>query len=277
MSLVINTNLAANTAQRHLSITSQQLTTSVERLSSGLRINHAADDAAGLSISQKLEGQVRGSSQAQRNAQDGISLLQTADGALDEVHTILQRMRELAVQGANDTMTCDDRDAIVTELYQLGNELDAIRSQTTFNTKLLLDGSFVGSVQVGADCGQILGISLAGAKVDSATLGVGGSLVPTSADINDVWTKLISSVDTAINSVSTSRATIGADQNRLESIVRRLGVANENMAAAESRIRDTDMAKESVAFNKGLILQQAGIAVLAQANSQPNSVLRLLQ
>jgi flagellin len=278
MSIIINTNIAANSAQRHLSLTSGLLNSATERLSSGLRINHAADDAAGLSITQKLEGQVRGTAQAQRNAQDGISLLQTADGALDEVSTILQRMRELAVQGANDTMTCDDREAIVTELYQLGNELDAISCQTTFNTKLLLDGSFHGSLQVGADCGQILDINLAGSKVDSATLGFGsgGSLVPVSTDINAVWTKLIASVDTAIVSVSTVRATIGADQNRLESIIRRLGVANENMASAESRIKDADMAKESVNFNKALILQQAGIAVLAQANSAPNSVMRLL-
>src|SRR5437868_5974167 len=152
MGMRINTNVDALAAMRHLSITGSMLTQSTERLSSGLRINHAADDAAGLSISQKLDAQVRGTAQAGRNAQDGISLLQTADGALDEVHTILQRMRELGVEGGNDTMTCDDRQAIVTELYQLGNELDAIRSQTTFNTKLLLDGNFVGSLQVGADC-----------------------------------------------------------------------------------------------------------------------------
>jgi flagellin len=276
MGMRINTNTDALAAMRNLTITGNMLTQATERLSSGLRINHAADDAAGLSISQKLEAQVRGTAQAQRNSLDGISLLQTADGALNEVHTILQRMRELAVQGANDTMTCDDRQAITTELYQLGNELDAIRSQTTFNTKLLLDGTFIGSFQVGSDCGQILGVSLTGA-VDSGTLGVGGSLVPTSAVVNDVWTKMIASVDIAIQSVSTKRANIGAFQNRLESIVRRLGVANENMASAESRIRDADMAKESVNFNKALILQQAGVAVLAQANSMPNSVLRLLQ
>jgi flagellin len=273
--MIINTNVAANSAQRHLSLTSNLLNSATERLSSGLRINHAADDAAGLSISQKLQGQVRGTAQAQRNAQDGISLLQTADGALDEVHTILQRMRELAVQGANDTETADDRQSIVTELYQLGNELDAIRSQTTFNTKLLLDGNFTGTFQVGADCGQTLAINLAGA-VDSGTLGIGGSLVPTSASDNSVWTKMIASVDTAITSISTKRSVVGANQNRLESIARRLGIANENMAAAESRIKDADMAKESVNFNKALILQQAGVAVLAQANAAPNSVLRLL-
>jgi len=277
MGIVINTNAASNNAQRHLSITSNALATSIERLSSGLRINHAADDAASLSIAQKLEGQVRGTAQGQRNAQDGISLLQTADGALDEVHTILQRMRELAVQGANDTLTCDDRQAIVTELTQLGNELDAIRSQTTFNTKLLLDGSFSGTFQVGPDCGQTLAVDLSGAKVDSATLGVGATTAPTSASANGVWTAMIATVDIAITSISTSRATIGADQNRLESIVRRLGVANENMNAAESRIRDADMAKESVSFNKSLILQQAGISVLAQANTAPNQVIRLLQ
>src|SRR5437867_11327641 len=217
MTMRINTNVDALAAMRNLSTLSVSLSQSIERLSSGMRINHAADDAAGLSISQKLEAQVRGTAQAQRNAQDGISLLQTADGALDEVHTILQRMRELGVEGGNDTMTCDDRQAIVTELNQLGNELDAIRSQTTFNTKLLLDGNFIGTLQVGADCGQTLSISLTGA-VDSATLGVGGSLVPTSASGNDIWTKFIASVDISINSISTKRAIIGADQNRLDSI-----------------------------------------------------------
>ena len=279
MSMRINTNTDALASMRNLIITGSMLTTATERLSSGLRINHAADDAAGLSISQKLESQVRGTAMAQRNAQDGISLLQTADGALDEVSTILQRMRELSVQGGNDVMTCDDRQAIVTELQQLGNELDSISCQTTFNTNLLLDGSFVSSFQVGANCGDILAIDLGGAKVDSATLGfgAGGSLVPTSASGNAVWTKAIASVDIAITSVSTVRAIIGADQNRLESIIRRLGIANENMSASESRIRDADMAKESVTFNKALILQQAGIAVLAQANASPQSVLRLLQ
>jgi len=281
MGMRINTNTDSLSSMRHLTITGSMLSQATERLSSGLRINHAADDAAGLSISQKLDAQVRGTSQAQRNAQDGISLLQTADGALDEVHTILQRMRELSVQGANDTMTCDDRQAIVTEVNQLGNELDAIRSQTTFNTKLLLDGSFTGSFQVGPDCSQVLLVDLTStgtnAKVDSATLGVDAAVAPTSASGNDVWTAMISSVDTALRSVSTIRATIGADQNRLESITRRLGVANENMAAAESRIKDADMAKESVNFNKALILQQAGISVLAQANSAPNQVIRLLQ
>jgi flagellin len=271
--MIINTNTSANSAQRHLSLTSNMLTSATERLSSGLRINHAADDAAGLSISQKLESQVRGTAQAQRNAQDGISLLQTADGALDEVSTILQRMRELAVQGANDTETADDRQAIVTELTQLADELDAISSQTTFNTKPLLDGSFSGSLQVGADCGQILTINLSD-SIDSGSLGLG--TLPTSASTNDAWTVMIASVDTAISCVSTTRATVGANQNRLESIARRLGIANENMAAAESRIKDADMAKESVNFNKALILQQAGIAVLAQANNAPNSVLRLL-
>jgi flagellin len=276
MSLVINTNVAANNAQRHLGITANSLATAVERLSSGLRINHAADDAAGLSISQKLESQVRGTAQAQRNAQDGISLLQTADGALDEVHTILQRMRELTVQGANDTMTSSDRQAIVTELNQQGSELDAINSQTTFNTQLLLDGNFNKLMQVGPDCGQTLSIDLTAAQI-SSDMGAGLSTVPTAASANATWTGYITSVDTAIAAVSTLRANIGADQNRLESITRRLGVANENMTAAESRIRDADMAKESVNFNKALILQQAGIAVLAQANSAPNQVTRLLQ
>lgn len=275
MTMRINTNTDALAALRHLGVVGNEITRATERLSSGLRINHAADDAAGLSISQKLEGQVRGTAQAQRNALDGISLLQTADGALDEVHTILQRMRALAVQAANDTMTSDDRQSIVTELIQITAELDAISSQTTFNTRFLLDGSFVGSLQVGADCGQTLSVDLSAADISSATLGF--STLPNSASDNTVWTAMIASMDTAISSVSLVRAIIGADQNRLESIVRRVGIAHETMSAAKSRILDADMAVESVAFNKALILQQAGIAVLAQANTAPQNVLPLLR
>jgi flagellin len=275
MGMRINTNVDALAALRHLGVTANMLTQSTERLSSGLRINHAADDAAGLSISQKLEGQVRGIAQAQRNTQDGVSLLQTADGALDEVHTILQRMRQLAVQAANDTMTADDRQSVLTEVVQLTQELDSISSNTTFNTKTLLDGSFVGSFQVGADCGQILLVDLSGADISSSTLGL--TTLPNSSSISDIWTSLIGSLDTAINSVSTVRAIIGASQNRMDSIVRRLGIAGENMSSAQSRIRDADMAIESIAFNKALILQQAGIAVLAQANAQPQNVLPLLR
>lgn len=275
MTMRINTNTDALAALRHLGITGNEITQATERLSSGLRINHASDDAAGLSISQKLEGQVRGTAQAQRNTLDGISLLQTADGALDEVHTLLQRMRQLAVQAANDTLTCDDRQAVVTELNQITAELDSISSQTTFNTRQLLDGTFVGSLQVGADCGQILSVDLSAASISSSALAL--DTLPAASDTADVWTRLIASVDTAIGSVSLIRAVIGADQNRLDSIVRRLGIANETMSAAESRIRDADMARESVAFNKALILQQAGIAVLAQANVAPQNVLPLLR
>ena len=284
MSVIINTNVAAISAQRHLGLTAAGFAQTVERLSSGLRINHAADDAAGLSISKKLESQLRGTAAAQRNAQDGISLLQTADGALEEVHSILERMRELAVQGANDTSTQSDRQAITGELVNLAHEIDAIGSQTTFNTKQLFNGpsaagGLKASFQVGPDCGQTLIVDLT-AKVINSTLatsaGAAGALAGLGAQNANVWTAFINSTDLGIASVSTLRATIGADQNRLESIARRLGVANENMASAESRIKDADMAAESVNLNRLSILQQAGIAVLAQANSAPNSVVRLL-
>jgi len=279
MGMRINTNVDALSAMRNLSTLSVSLSQSIERLSSGMRINHAADDAAGLSISQKLEAQVRGTAGAQRNAQDGISLLQTADGALDEVHTILQRMRELAVQGGNDTLTTLDRNAITAELKQMGTELDAIGSQTTFNTQQLFvgpsgAGGLNATFQVGPDCGQTLTVNLQSQAINSTLVG-GATVIGITTEAK--FTAFIHSADVAINSVSTLRAVIGAGQNRLQSISRRLGVANTNMASAESRIRDADMAQEAVNFNKNLILQQAGIAVLAQANQAPNQILPLLR
>ena len=280
MSVRINTNTDALAAMRNLGTTAARLTQATERLSSGLRINHAADDAAGLSISQKLEAQVRGTAAAQRNAQDAVSLLQTADGALDEVHTILQRMRELAVQGGSDTLTSNDRNAISVELTQLSTELNSIGSNVTFNAQVLLSGTYNATFQVGPDSGMLLNVNFS--TVISSTLGTGSvstglASIPTQNSVASCWSNYIGSVDSAITSVSTQRATIGASQNRLSSIVRRLGVANENMASAESRIRDADMAAESVNFNKNNILSQAGIAVLAQANMGPNQLLTLLR
>ncbi len=401
MSTRINTNVDAFGAQRNMSINSMAYSKSVEKLSSGLRINRAGDDAAGLSISEKLRGQIKGLAQAQRNSQDGISLLQTAEGALNETHSILQRMRELSVQAANGTLTSSDQTAISTELTQLGAEIDRIGNTTQFNSKNLLDsglnttvsaGSAVLQGQVGASSGaalsslnvtnatsshsfaftgcattgaltltdcttglaqtltvvtttsstsnevldfSTLGISLTlsgcsasttaanltsdfigktlatgtvGGAVSfqigsnanqtmsvgiadsrSAALGAAGGFASLSAAVTafatsvgagtstSVAQNLMLSIDQATTDVSNVRATLGAAQNRLEHTISNLGVAQENLTASESRIRDVDMAAEMVNFTKTGILQQAGQAILAQANQAPSGILTLLR
>jgi len=274
MGLQINTNVAAMNAYRNLSSTQGSMATSLERLSSGLRINRAADDAAGLAISEKLRAQTNGLNQATSNAQDAISLVQTAEGALNETHSILQRMRQLSVQSANDTNTSDDRAAIQKEVTALNGELDRIASTTQFNGQNLLDGTggTAGSFtfQIGANNGQT--VSVAFAKADTTTLGTGALDVSTQAGAASALT----AVDAAIKTVSGDRADLGAVQNRLQHTINSLNVASENSAAAESRIRDTDMAKEMTSFTRSQILQQAGVSMLAQANSAPQSVLKLL-
>lgn len=274
MGLQINTNVAAMNAYRNLSSTQNAMSTSLERLSSGLRINKAADDAAGLAISEKLRAQSNGLNQATSNAQDAISLVQTAEGALNETHSILQRMRTLAVQSANDTNTSDDRAAIQKEVTALNDELDRIGTTTQFNGQNLLDGTggAAGSFtfQVGANSGQT--VTVAFAKADSTTLAVKTADVSTQAGAASALT----SIDAAIKTVSGNRADLGAVQNRLQHTINSLSVAAENASAAESRIRDTDMAKEMTSFTRAQILQQAGVSMLAQANSAPQSVLKLL-
>jgi len=274
MGLQINTNVAAMNAYRNLSSTQNAMATSLERLSSGLRINKAADDAAGLAISEKLRAQSNGLNQATSNAQDAISLVQTAEGALNETHSILQRMRTLAVQSANDTNTSDDRAAIQKEVTALNSELDRIAGTTQFNGQNLLDGTggTTGSFtfQVGANSGQT--VTVAFAKADSTTLAVGTADVSTQAGASTALT----AIDAAIKTVSGNRADLGAVQNRLQHTINSLSVAAENASAAESRIRDTDMAKEMTSFTRAQILQQAGVSMLAQANSAPQSVLKLL-
>ncbi|GAA2735721.1 flagellin [Pedococcus aerophilus] len=351
MGLQINTNVSAMNAYRNLSSTQNAMSTSLERLSSGLRINKAADDAAGLAISEKLRAQSNGLNQAVSNAQDGISLIQTAEGALNETHSILQRMRTLAVQSANDTNSVSDREAIQKEVTQLSAELNKISERTQFNGQNLLDGSFTGkSLQLGANSGQNLSVTISGTstaslslsgadKASSVTGAVGtisggtavkgqftvdssnkvldtagnavgvydntaktatfsaanggavvtfdktvlsgstGSFSVTSAI--DVTTQsgantALSTIDAAITTVSGQRADLGAIQNRLQHTINSLSVAAENASAAESRIRDTDMAKEMTSFTRSQILQQAGVSMLAQANSAPQSVLKLL-
>jgi flagellin len=267
--LRINNNIAAYNAYRNLSVTDSQMSKSLEKLSSGFRINRAADDAAGLAISEGLRSQIGGLKVGVRNAQDGISVVQTAEGALTESHAILQRMRDLAVQSANDgSQNAQSKTAANTEFQQLATELDNI-SKTSFNGQVLLDGTFNKDFQVGANQGDTLNITIGGN--DSTTLGVSGLDLTTGA------AAAITSVDTAIGTVSTTRATLGAAQNRLEHKINNLNVTVENLTASESRIRDTDMAQEMVSFTRSQILSQAGTAMLAQANQAPQSVLKLLQ
>ncbi|MEB3188454.1 MAG: flagellin [bacterium] len=276
MSLRINTNTAALNAHRQLTHNDEMLNKSLNRLASGLRINNASDDAAGLAISQKMQGQVSGLNQASRNAQDGISLLQTAEGGLNETQNILQRMRELAVQGANDTLTTADRNNIQDELNALSSEIDRIANNTDFNTKKLLDGALAtGGItfQVGANASQTVNFTVATATSSSLTVG-GGSITVDSAS-NASTT--ISNIDNAIAAVSNSRSKLGAAINRLQHTITNLGVQAENIDAARSRIADLDMAKEVVHMSKSQILSQSSTSMLAQANSSSQSVLSLLR
>ncbi|SES80999.1 flagellin [Anaerobranca gottschalkii] len=267
----INNNLMAMNAHRQLSINNAAGARSMEKLSSGFRINRAGDDAAGLAISEKMRGQIRGLRQASRNAQDGISLIQTAEGALNESHAILQRMRELAVQSANDTNTDEDRLELQKEVAALIEELDRIGSNTEFNTQNLLDGTFTGKeIHIGANAGQTLTIDIQ--DMTASGLGVDGVDISTQTGADDA----ITVINDAIESLSSERSTLGAWQNRLEHTIKNLDNAAENLQAAESRIRDVDMAQEMMEFTKQNILQQAATAMLAQANMAPQSVLQLL-
>ena len=267
----INNNLMAMNAHRQLGITNNSSSRSMEKLSSGYRINRAGDDAAGLSISEKMRAQVRGLNTASRNAQDAISMIQTAEGALNETHAILQRMRELAVQAANDTNVTKDRDAVADEIGTLVAEIDRISSSTTFNEKKLLDGTVAATFQIGADCNVSMGLSIA--TMSSAALIVDGLNVSDHAGA----TASIGTVDAAIKRVSAERSKLGANQNRLEHTIKNLDNASENIQASESRIRDVDIAKEMMEFTKNNILQQAAQAMLAQANQAPQGVLQLLR
>lgn len=272
--MVVQHNLTAMNANRQLGITTSAQAKSSEKLSSGYKVNRAGDDAAGLTISEKMRSQVRGLNKASDNSQDGISLIQVAEGALGETHSILQRMNELATQAANDTNTSIDRGAIKKELDQLSSEITRIASATQFNTMNLIDGSFTGkNLQVGSLSGQNIKISIktmnaTALKVDSAKLDV-TSYTKAGATMK--------AVQDAINTVSDMRSTLGALQNRLEHTVANLDNISENTQAAESRIRDTDMAEEMVEYSKNNILAQAGQSMLAQSNQSTQGVLSLLQ
>ena len=270
--MVVQHNLTAMNSNRQLSITSSLQAKSSEKLSSGYKINRAADDAAGLSISEKMRSQVRGLNRASANAQDGISLIQVAEGALNETHSILQRMNELAVQAANDTNTEDDRAAIQSENDALKEEIDRIQSTTQFNTQNLLDDSFKDKVlHIGALEGHTMTLNIE--NMNSESIGV-DSLDLSS---NDGAEAAITSVGNAIKVVSKQRSDLGAVQNRLEHTVLNLDNVSENTQAAESRIRDTNVPKEMVEFSKNNILAQAGQAMLAQANQSTQGVLSLLR
>jgi len=284
--MIINHNISALNTYRQLSINNTATGKSLEKLSSGYRINRAGDDAAGLAISEKMRGQIRGLNQAIRNAQDGISLIQTAEGALAETHSMLQRMRELAVQANNGTYTDADLEEIQKEIEQLKAEIDRIAEKTEFNTKPLLNGSLstgTGSIvfQIGPNQETTMEINIASMKAED--LGTGA--VSEVGSINDIdvtaagagFDKNIQVIDKAIAEVSAQRSQLGAYQNRLEHTINNLGTSAENLTAAESRIRDVDMAKEMMEFTKNTILQQAASAMLAQANQQPQNVLQLLR
>lgn len=276
----INHNTAAMNTYSKLTSAQNAQGKSLEKLSSGLRINRAGDDAAGLAISEKMRAQVGGLNQATRNAQDGISLIQTAEGGLNETHSILQRMRELTVQSANDTNTTDDRAEIQKEFDQLAKEITRVSSTTQFNGQELLDGTGSFTLQIGANSGQ--SITLAVDAMDAETLAVGTGT--TEADVEGIdissdgadFDGALDLIDTAIGTVSSERSKLGATQNRLEHTINNLTTTSENLSAAESRVRDVDMAQEMMEFTKNNILNQASTAMLAQANQMPQGVLQLL-
>lgn len=270
MGLRVNNNIYAISAQRNLSQVSDRLGGNYARLSSGLRIASAADDAAGLGISERMRSQIRGLAQAGRNAQDGISATQTAEGALNEVSNSLVRMRELALQAANGTVTTDDQAIIDLEFQELIEEIDRVAGATEFNGINLLNGSGAIDIQVGLDSGET--ITIADTDVTSATLSIDSLDTTDSTNASAALTAL----DTAINSVSTARGTLGAATNRLNSSFRSIQNTREGLSAAESRIRDVDVAMETADLTRNSILQQAAVSVLGQANAQPQLALRLL-
>jgi len=272
MSLRIQTNTEAMGAHRNLLNTSNELSKSMERLSSGYRINRAADDAAGLAISEKLKTQVGGLEQAQRNAQDAVSLVQTAEGAMSEVQSMLQRVRDLAVQYNNGTLSASDKGAITGEVAQLCNEISRIASQTKFNGISLLTGNGTIQFQIGADDGETITVSARSMFGGASTFDVDSNIFSFAAG----GTVTLASIDTAISNLSSARSTFGAVQNRLEHTLNNLATYQENLSASESQIKDVDMAAEMVNFTKLQILQQAGTSMLSQANQSPQSVLKLL-
>ena len=282
MALTVNTNVASLNVQKNLGKASDALSTSMTRLSSGLKINSAKDDAAGLQIATRITSQIRGQTMAIKNANDGISIAQTAEGALQESTNILQRMRELAVQARNDSNSGGDRDALNKEFSQMSSELTRIASSTNLNGKNLIDGSAsTMTFQVGSNSGASNQITLSlSASFDADTLGVGSAISITGADsaaAEASFSAAIAAIDSALSTINTTRADLGAAQNRLTSTISNLQNINENASAALGRVQDTDFASETAQLTKQQTLQQASTSVLAQANQLPSAVLKLLQ
>lgn len=290
MGMVVNNNIQAINAHRSLKVVTNRAAESSEKLASGMRINKAADDAAGLAISEKMRAQISGLNRASLNAQDGISMIQTAEGALQETSSMLQRMRELVVQAANDTLATSDRSKIQEELNNLIDEIDIISTRTEFNKKVLLDGNQKSLwLQVGANSTQGIKVSIgsmtvsglfsaegvAGTKEAKSVFSVDGNGGTTAISGSHI-SGMIKKIDAAIDKVTIERAKLGAVQNRLGHTIKNLDIAAENLQAAESRIRDTDMAKEMMNFTQGNVLTQAATTMLAQANQSPQQVLQLL-
>ncbi|MBF0603280.1 MAG: flagellin FliC [Nitrospirae bacterium] len=282
MALAINTNMTSINAQRHLQSSTNALGKTFERLSSGLRINRAADDSAGLSIATRMTAQVRGTTQAIRNGNDAISAVQVADGALEETTNALQRIRELAVQGANDTLIVGDRQDLQQEITQLVYEVQRIATETEFNNQKMVDGTFAAKkFQVGPDGGQTIAVTV-NATSAKALMGATSSnyklysATATAAQTQSLANTLIGRVDSALDSVSDIRSTLGSYQNRFEAVIANLSNMVENTSAARSRIMDADIATETANLTRNAILQQAGTAILAQANQQPQIALQLL-
>lgn len=287
--LVIATNVQGLNAHRALKIVSEKGGRASEKLASGFRINRAADDAAGLAISEKMRNQIAGLNMASRNASDGISMLQTGEGAMQEIHEMLKRMRELIIQGANDTNVSGDRHKIGTEIFQLACEINATVTKTEFNTRKLIDGTFASGqttvfLQIGANSNQNMRFNIANLGFSSLLVGNAAGITPMSFNAvtfqtlsGSRWDLYLAAIDRAISMVSVQRSMLGALQNRLEHTIRNLDVTSENLSASESRIRDTDMAKEMMEFTKSNILSQAGMSMLSQANQMPNNVLQLVR
>jgi flagellin len=277
MALVVNTNTASLGAQRNLQRTGRALDKNVRRLSSGLRIANASDDAAGLGISERLKAQIRGMSQASRNANDGISMIQVAEGAMNEQAEIMTRLRELAVQSANGTLGDSERAFIDAEADELLGELDRIATVTEYNGVAMLATGAAADVQVGINAGETISIQFG--QTDGATLGTsGGGAALNTIDLSNQAgaDAALDILDASIDDLSSARATVGAAQNRLEITVNTLASAHENLSAANSRIRDVDVAEETASLTRNQILSQAGVAVLAQANQLPSAALSLL-
>ena len=274
--MIVQHNMTALNANRQLSITNTNLARSTEKLSSGYRINRASDDAAGLSISEKMRGQIRGLKQASTNAQDGQSLIQTAEGAMSEIHSVLQRMRELGVQAKNDTYKQEDRTKIQDEVKQLESEITRIATQTQFNKMNLLDGTFTGKqFQVGANDNQVINIAIS--SMTAATLKVADIDTKVAAAKGSAVGAILSTIDDAITSVSSKRSYLGAISNRLDHTISNADNMAENLQSSESKIRDVNMATEMVSYSSASIIQQAGQSMLSHANQATQGVLSLLQ